>query len=580
MAIYKVKDKYEACRERFKFFMEEIMGFDNQPFHDELDDILSSPEYKKIAISYPRGHGKTTHLSVGYPLWEMSRNHNIRILLVSSTAAISQQSLGTIMSNIEKNEELKNYALVSDSKIGLVPQLKGGAKMKQSWSGNQITVSRDDLQLRDATISAIGVFGSILSKRADIIILDDVVNQENSQTEEQRNKIIDWVRTTVFPVLVPGGRILCLGNTWHQDDLMSHLLKDPQFDYRSRRAAIIHESNNTELWQQWSSIILNEDLTMEERKLQAEEFYLNNKDKMDDGVEVLWANRFSYKDLYLIRMSDSYSFSRMYQCDPNNRPTQKFKDEWLERAADKGKLLKLQDETPEGIIWDITTDGVDLAIGTEEFNDDTSIFTLGKVKYSNIEGVNTGDYVVRQIKVGKMSPKETRDEIKRSYETHKPKGIRVESVGYQMAIVRDLEEFRLPITAYHTGGEKNDSSIGVNSLAIIAELNKLVLPYDQKDSNTIKIISRLMNEMRAFPDGHTGDILMSFWFAFSEMRDLQGSRTIVPGPYKTAKPVESSAEFKDPIRMKELNKQADLDEAHRLERKYEKEVFKRLMRKR
>ena len=143
--------------------MGEIMGFDNQMFHNELDDIISNPNYKKIAISYPRGHGKTTHLSVGYPIWEMSKNHNVRILLVSSTASISQSSLSTIMANIEKNTALGTYSYFIDpSKQGIVPQLKGGAKTKQSWSGNQITIARDDLKLRDATISAIGVFGSIL----------------------------------------------------------------------------------------------------------------------------------------------------------------------------------------------------------------------------------------------------------------------------------------------------------------------------------------------------------------------------------------------------------------------------------
>jgi hypothetical protein len=579
--MYKFEDVYNLCRDMFKVFMEEIMDFNNAPFHDKLDDIISNVKlYLKIAIAYARGHGKTTHLSVGYPLWKIAGNHNIRILLISSTAAISQQSLGTIMANIEKNEKYQIYANFIDPKRqGVIPQLKGNIKAKQMWSGNQITIARDDYKLRDPTICAIGVFGSILSKRADEIILDDIVNQENSQTEEQRLKIIDWIRTTVLPVLVPGGRIICLGNTWHQDDLMSHLLKDPQFDYKDKQPAIIHESNHPELWEEWKGIVLDETIEIEARKNKAEAYYQLNKEAMDDGVEVLWPERFTYKELYLIRLSDSYSFARMYQCDPTNRPNQQFKDEWLEKAMIKGKSMKLQDTTPDGIVWDITTDGVDLAIGEESRNDDTSIFTLAKVKYSNIEGINPGDYVPRQINVGKLSPKETRDNIKLSYELHQPKGIRVESVGYQMALIRDLKEEKsgMPITAYHTGGEKNDSSIGVNSLAIIAEQGKLVLPFDQSDPRTIKIISRLINEMRAYPDGHTGDILMSFWFAFSEMRDLQGGRVIVPGAFIGKKPVESVKELEDPVFRREEEKKADV--ATILAQKEERQTFNRMMRR-
>jgi hypothetical protein len=575
------KEVWIACKEKFNLFMEEVMEFNNAPFQDELDDILTNIKlYFKIVVAYARGHGKTTHLSVGYPLWRIADNHNIRILLVSSTASISQSSLGTIMANIDKNEKYQLYATYIDPlHQGVIPQLKGNIKAKKDWSGNSLTIQREDLKLRDPTICAIGVFGSILSKRADEIILDDIVNQENSQTEEQRLKIIDWIRTTVIPVLVPGGRIICLGNTWHQDDLVARLLKDNQFDYRSRKPAIIHESNHPELWQQWSVIILDESLKLEDRKQKAEEFYQANKVLMDDGVEVLWPDRFTYKDLYLIRLSDSYSFARMYQCDPSNRPSQKFKDEWLEEAIRKGAKLRLQSEKRKEFISGMTTSGVDLAIGEKEWNDDTSLLTLDRVK--NGEGeIKDGDVVIRDIDVGKFSPDQVRQKIINVDEVIQPNGIRVENVGYQQAIVRDLENKVKNIRGYHTGGEKFDSSIGVNSLAILAEVGKLVIPYDQTDPRTVKIVNRLLNEMRAFPDGHTGDILMSLWFAYSEMRDLSGGRILVPTTdYKVNKPVESASELKDPVKVKEMERKADLQViSEQCEDKYQKEIFRQLMR--
>ena len=116
----------------------------------------------------------------------------------------------------------------------------------------------------------------------------------------------------------------------------------------------------------------------------------------------------------------------------------------------------------------------------------------------------------------------------------------------------------MPVRGYKTGGEKKDPFIGINSLAIYAELGKLVLPFDNTDPRTINLISQLVNEMRAFPDGHTGDSLMALWFAFSEMRDLTGDRVIVPTHQANPKNVDPP-DISDPKIRKELEKQADKD---------------------
>ena len=522
------KEIYNLCSQHFKFFVEEIIGLHNEPFHNELDDILSNDIYKQVAITFARGHGKSTHISVAYPLWEISKNHNIRILLISSTGSVSRSFMTEIINHIERNTDYTIYSKAVDPKhIGVIPKMKNYRNTEVNWSGDSIIIDRDDLNLKDPTIHGVGVFGSILSKRADIIICDDVVNQENSATQEQREKVIDWIYTTVMPVLIPGGKFIYLGNTWHQDDLVSRLMKDPQFDYKKRNPAILHESDNPQLWQEWTKIILDEMQTIENRKQQAEAFYQENKVTMDSGVQLLWPSRFSYKDLYLTRLANPYSFARMYQCDPADRPNQRIKDEWLEAACKKGAHLKLQDE-PREYIMDLTTEGLDLAISQKETSDDNSYLTLDRVDYGTGD-IKRGDYIIRQVQVGKMSPNEVRLMVKDHWERLKPNGIRVESVGYQEAMVRDLnEELKIPVHGYHTGGEKNDPDIGVNSLAILLENGRLVLPYNNEDPRTIQIMSRLMNEMRAFPDGHTGDILMSLWFAYSEARDLSGKKIVFP----------------------------------------------------
>ncbi len=570
-----LKEVYDLCRSDFKSFVETIIGLKNEPFHNDIDDAISNPLHKKIVISFPRGHGKSTHLSSAFPLWLIAEDHNLRILLISATAQVSKSFLAEIIGHIDRNESYQLFSRVVDPLgKGVVPRMKNWAKMRENWSGDSIVVERDQLNLKDPTINAVGLFGSILSKRADVIICDDIVNQENSMTEAQRQKVIDWIYTTVMPVLVPGGTFVYLGNTWHQDDLVARLLKDPQFDYKRKMPAIQHDSNHPELWNEWAKIMMDESIEKSERLMRAEEYYRAHQADMDDGVKTLWPSRFSYGWLFMTRLANPYAFARMYQCDPSNRPDQRFKDEWLERALKKGAKLKIQRGKYADIEAAITTEGIDLAISEESGSDDTSKLILDRVKYSKVEGVEPGDIIVRHIDRGKFSPNQVKEKITADYNEVKPDGIRVETVGYQEAIQRDLDDAGIPVHGYKTGGEKKDPFIGINSLAIYAELGKLILPSDPSDPNTTMLISQLVNEMRAFPDGHTGDSLMALWFAFSEMRDLTGDRVLVPAPQANPKNVDPP-NLRDPIIRKAEEKKAD--QAMILEQQAEIQQFNRMM---
>lgn len=572
------EEKRKACenvKQQFRLFTKKIIGLNNAPFQNELDDVLSDSLNKKICIAFARDHGKSTHISVAYPLWEIARNHNLRILLISATSGVAKGFMTEIMGHIEKNQKYQAWAQTIDPlNKGVIPKQKGLSKATEKWTNESIIIEREDLNLKDPTINAVGCFGSILSKRADLIIVDDLVNQINSMTEQQRLKVIDWLYTTILPVLIPGGRFVYLGNTWHMDDLVARLLKDPQFDYKKKRAAIIKESDYPELWQQWSAIILDESLTIQEKRKKSEDFYQEHKALMDSGVEVLWPARYTYKELYLKRISNSYAFARMYQCDPSDRPNQKIKDEWIEEALKKGKGLRLQKEPHAGINISISCSGLDLAISEKESSDDTVLLTLDKIRFGNGE-LKEGDYVIRNIIRGKFSPNTVKLMVENhSKEDPPPHGIRVETVGYQEAIKRDLEDRGIKVTGYHTGGEKHNPDSGVNSIALLLENGKLVLPFDHSDPNTIKLISQLANEMRSYPDGHTGDALMALWFALSEIRDRTSNSLVVPSSFM--KPKETPDISKPEIRQAE-EKKADL--AMSLEKEHERREFVRMMRR-
>jgi hypothetical protein len=257
---------------------------------------------------------------------------------------------------------------------------------------------------------------------------------------------------------------------------------------------------------------------------------------MNEGVEVLWPERFPYADLYMQRISNPFSFARMYQCDPSIRPNQEFSEKDIEKALQKGRDMVLQDEPRTEIDVDITTSGLDLAISENSRGDDTALLSIDRVGMDCGE-IKKGNFVIRNIERGKFQPKETLRKVSNHYNTTRPAAIRVENNGFQTMMVGDLEDLNIPITSYHTGGEKNDSDIGVHSLATLLSQGKLVLPYSNKDGRTRKLITQLVNEMRAYPDGHTGDSLMALWFAYSEARDRFSNRVVFPS--NTPTPTES-----------------------------------------
>jgi hypothetical protein len=85
------------------------------------------------------------------------------------------------------------------------------------------------------------------------------------------------------------------------------------------------------------------------------------------------------------------------------------------------------------------------------------------------------------------------------------------------------------------------------------------------------LCSQLVNEMRAFPDGHTGDSLMALWFAFGELRDLTGSKYTIPSTLGTSVRDVPEAGLKDNAKFQEDAKKLDI--GRQLEHEYERRMF-------
>lgn len=181
-------------------------------FHIEM--MEHQDQHKEGMILSFRGARKSHYCTETRILFEIVCNPDIRILLASDAAGQSKTILRGVKSHFEKNEELK--ATFGDYVIGA-----------DKWADDEIIVSkRTKVGLKEPTVHAIGTETALPSRHYDIILGDDIVTDDNSQTDGQRAKLHNWFYKTLLPCLEPQGRLWLIGTRWHEEDLYGWLSDD------------------------------------------------------------------------------------------------------------------------------------------------------------------------------------------------------------------------------------------------------------------------------------------------------------------------------------------------------------------
>lgn len=427
----------------------------------------------------------------------------------------AQSFLREITGHIQRNEVLiERYG-------NLVP------KYQEVWTNRAIIVERPAFKLKDPTISCVGSGGTILSKRADLIIGDDILDEENTRTPEQRKKMFDWYVNVLLPVLEPDGMVVIDGTVWHPEDLYHKLMDDPAYDVRIKYKAIIKEASRIDLWDEYKRI------NDEESADKAFNFFQENNGDMIRGSDVLWPDRWPYGKLKMRQASmGRVAFSRNMQNEVLGEEDQMIKEAEFEAAKERGRDFRLQHQVIEHQFL-VVVQGIDPATGSKRTAQSgwSVIVSLG------IEQ-KTGMRRVLNIERGQWKSKELRTNIREQCDRFKPRRIKVESNAFQVTLVQDFKEESSAVAdkikGQITGGEKWDEEIGLDSIALLFENNKIILPYDKTDPRTVRLIEQFIDELRTMQVGHTGDIVMAFWLADRAWREIRKDTSMARIKIKSA----------------------------------------------
>jgi predicted phage terminase large subunit-like protein len=196
---------------------EYVFGYEAENHHRRMIEFINDHVHrrKNCVILMPRGSAKTTW---GNTIWlshYISTHPDARIGLVSNTAKQSNDFSRAIRHVLEANAQQHELFgnLKSSAKWTDVEWLRADSR----WMGS-----------KDVTLYSGGAGSAIISKRFDLIICDDILDEENTATPEAREKVNTWFWKTLRPCLVPGGVIVIFGTRWAEDDLYQQLTDDPE----------------------------------------------------------------------------------------------------------------------------------------------------------------------------------------------------------------------------------------------------------------------------------------------------------------------------------------------------------------
>lgn len=129
----------------------------------------------------PRGHLKTTLLTIAYAIWLLLNDHDERILIYSANHTLAKKIYGLIRQLLEGKGPQGEFFL------HCYPELQTTRAAREKWSENMLTIPRDT-PYTDATIEASGIGATITGSHFTTELVDDVVGKLENTT--QMTKII------------------------------------------------------------------------------------------------------------------------------------------------------------------------------------------------------------------------------------------------------------------------------------------------------------------------------------------------------------------------------------------------------
>ena len=304
------------------------------PLHKEIfssaeEIILRRKQRRNYYVrAAPRGHGKSQVLSFLLPLWCLLYKYKRNILIISDTLDQARSFIAAIKTELEENE--------------LIRQDFGDLVSEEKWSQDKI-ITKNKVQVfgRGAGQKLRGAkaFGSV---RPDLLVIDDLENDEQTQTEQQRKKLFDWFMKALIPIGSPTTDYIYIGTVLHYEALLQKLLTSPTFSMWDRkRYQAVMKFSDSPLWDEWEEMMLDEHNPNAGED--AFHFYEEHREEMLEGFETLWpeSSPLYVYELMQLRCADSSAFASEMMNEPIDPSNAEFLPDWFDYYYELPEIVEV-----------------------------------------------------------------------------------------------------------------------------------------------------------------------------------------------------------------------------------------------
>lgn len=361
-------------------------------FHKEILDLISDKNNRRIGVIAPRGHAKSTTVDMTYPMWAGCFEQEEFIVIISDTYTQAAEFINALKDEFENNPKIK----------WLFGDMKG-----DDWQDGEFVLSNGiKYAAKGSGMKIRGIRHR--HTRPTLMIFDDIENDENIKSAEQRQKLYHWFTKAAIPALARGGRAVVIGTILHFDSLVNKVMKQQ------------------DVFKSWQTRV----------------FYAITTE--EDGTErALWPEHRSLEKLRAMRddpgdqdFIGSITFAQEYQHKPFSEEDAIIQPDWIKECEPS--------QVPDKRTRLARVLTIDPAASERQTADFTAMIVA--------DLYTDGNVYIRAIRNQRTSPSVTADTIRELDEIYKPQVIGIEK-GALGLVFRDLLE-GLPVIGLEPDKDK------------------------------------------------------------------------------------------------------------------------------
>lgn len=283
----------------------------------DIQESIIGDGYSQLGRIYPRGTGKSAFGNFGPTVWAHCYGHKKYTLICSDIGSTAEKFIKDIKNVLLENKYMEMaFGVLLDDR-------------NKKYICNSTQLELTNKTFIEAISSASPMRGRKYDNcRPDLIILDDYQSEDDTRTEDAREKkwkrYSDDVKYAAQKTVIRNGEIvkkgttfIALGTLQHKECFYSRLMKLPTWKFKHEKGVLVDnvdELFTTGNWREFKSILFN--FKNNERLEDAKEFYWSNQDKMK--FPILWEEFWDCLDMALSYYENPTSFKQEVQGDVNS----------------------------------------------------------------------------------------------------------------------------------------------------------------------------------------------------------------------------------------------------------------------